>query len=122
MSEGAQALRVEMDEGVGLTDAQIAELRGNGYVVVPGAFDRAEMGRTILVSIDDADEANGCLEFAPGLHRQGLIGEMWAPLGEDDPRVRYHVCPTRRGDAVFFDSFAPHRSGPNRSDGHHAHS
>jgi 2-aminoethylphosphonate dioxygenase len=72
---------------------------------------------TALVAIDEATEANGCLELAAGHHTRGLIGPEWAPLSEQDLRgVEFISCPTRPGDAVFFDSFVPHRSGPNLSD------
>ena len=71
---------------------------------------------TALVAIDDATEANGCLELAAGHHTRGLIGPEWAPLSEQDLRgVDFRPCPTAPGDTVFFDSFVPHRSGPNLS-------
>jgi hypothetical protein len=72
---------------------------------------------TALVAIDDATTANGCLELAAGHHTRGLIGREWAPLADQDLRgVEFTSCPTAPGDAVFFDSFVPHRSGPNLSD------
>ena len=49
--------------------------------------------------------------MAGGYHDKGLIGEQWKPLEED--ALDYESIPTSPGDAVFFDSFAPHRSGPN---------
>ena len=67
---------------------------------------------TMLVSIDDATRENGCLELAPGLHRQGLLDGHWKPL-EENGDIEYVSCPTNRGDGVFFDSFAPHRSCRN---------
>jgi hypothetical protein len=71
---------------------------------------------TVLVAIDDATEANGCLELAAGHHTRGLIGREWAPLSAEDLRgVEFTAYPTAPGDAVFFDSFVPHRSGPNLS-------
>lgn len=72
---------------------------------------------TALVAIDDATEANGCLELAAGHHTRGLIGQEWKPLTNDDLLgVDFVPYPTAPGDAVFFDSFVPHRSGPNLSD------
>ncbi|MFI5007860.1 MAG: phytanoyl-CoA dioxygenase family protein [Solirubrobacterales bacterium] len=72
---------------------------------------------TALVAIDDATEANGCLELAAGHHTRGLIGPEWAPLSEQALQgVEFVPYPTRPGDTVFFDSFVPHRSGPNLSD------
>ncbi|MCP5151272.1 MAG: phytanoyl-CoA dioxygenase family protein [Ectothiorhodospiraceae bacterium] len=70
---------------------------------------------TALVTIDDTTPENGCLELAAGRHREGLLGEMWKPLPEDGS-IEYVACPTRSGDVVFFDSYAPHRSAPNATD------
>ena len=73
---------------------------------------------TALVSIDAATEENGCLELVAGLHFDGLIGEEWKPMTEDDLAGKALVsCPTAPGDVVFFDSFCPHGSGPNMTDG-----
>ncbi len=74
----------------------------------------ASLHITALVSIDASTVENGCLELAPGHHNSGLIGESWKPLPEDE--LEYTICPTQPGDAVFFDSFIPHRSGPNLTD------
>ncbi|MCI0582866.1 MAG: phytanoyl-CoA dioxygenase family protein [Chloroflexi bacterium] len=72
---------------------------------------------TALVAIDEATEANGCLELAAGHHTRGLIGPEWAPLAEAALQgVDFVPYPTAPGDTVFFDSFVPHRSGPNLSD------
>lgn len=72
---------------------------------------------TALVSIDDATVENGCLELAAGQHRRGLVGAEWKPLGEAETAgMRFEICPTQPGDAVFFDSYVPHRSAPNGTD------
>jgi hypothetical protein len=69
---------------------------------------------TALISIDDATVENGCLEVVPGRHKERMIGAEWRPLEEAElPRSQYRPLPTRRGDVVFFDSYAPHASGPN---------
>lgn len=75
----------------------------------------ADLHITLLISIDPASAENGCLEIAPGQHRRGLLGEMWKPLEDPMPGVDYVSVPTEPGDAVFFDSFIPHRSHPNRT-------
>lgn len=73
---------------------------------------------TALVSIDAATEENGCLELVAGLHTHGLIGEEWKPMTEEDLTGKPLIsCPTNPGDVVFFDSFCPHGSGPNMTDG-----
>lgn len=72
---------------------------------------------TAMIAIDETNEANGSLEMIPGLHRQGLLGEQWAPLEDEHTGHRpYQAVHCQPGDAVFFDSFAPHRSSPNRTD------
>jgi hypothetical protein len=77
----------------------------------------ASLFLTALVAIDEATPANGCLELAAGHHTRGLIGREWAPLSEAELRgVEFHPCPAAPGDAVFFDSFVPHRSAPNLTD------
>lgn len=72
---------------------------------------------TALVSIDAATIENGCLEVAAGWHDKGLVGDEWTPLGEGETAgMVFEPYPTQPGDAMFFDSFAPHRSGPNLTD------
>jgi hypothetical protein len=71
----------------------------------------AKLFITALVTIDDCTPENGCLEMATYAHERKMIGEMWKPLEED--ALPYKKLPTRPGDTVFFDSFVPHRSGPN---------
>ena len=85
--------------------------------VQAGWSDYAELHITAMVAIDATNELNGSLELLPGHHRAGLLGKMWAPLTDaetaDGGYLPVHCQP---GDAVFFDSYAPHRSGPNSSD------
>ena len=72
---------------------------------------------TALVSIDEATEENGCLEMAAGHHKKGLVGREWTPLTDANMTdIRFVAYPTKPGDVVFFDSFVPHRSGPNLTD------
>lgn len=69
---------------------------------------------TALVSIDEATGENGCLELVAGHHTRGLVGKEWTPLTERDMQgMRFVPYPAEPGDAIFFDSFVPHRSGPN---------
>ena len=73
---------------------------------------------TALITIDRSTRENGCLELASGFHEHGLIGKEWEPLSEDQfAGANYIAVEAAPGDAVFFDSFAPHRSGPNNTDG-----
>jgi ectoine hydroxylase-related dioxygenase (phytanoyl-CoA dioxygenase family) len=91
---------------------------GDGFKAhqdVQAGWDRyAKLHITALVSIDATTIENGCLEMSAGQHKQGLIGEQWQPL--DENALSYVSIPTEPGDAVFFDSFAPHRSEPNLTD------
>jgi 2-aminoethylphosphonate dioxygenase len=69
---------------------------------------------TAMVSIDPSTQQNGCLELAAGRHKEGLLGEEWRPL--EDGALSLDKVPTEPGDVMFFDSFVPHASGPNRTD------
>jgi ectoine hydroxylase-related dioxygenase (phytanoyl-CoA dioxygenase family) len=72
---------------------------------------------TCLVSVDDATEENGCLEFAPGNHRdlltQGNDGCI-APNIAD--ALAWRRVPAAAGSLVWFDGLIPHRSGDNRGE------
>ena len=69
-----------------------------------------------LVSIDEATVENGCLQLVAGHHQRGLF-KSWEPLSEDDMAgMDFVQCPTKPGDVVFFDCFAPHASEPNMTD------
>lgn len=70
---------------------------------------------SVLVCIDRATEANGCLKVVPGFHRKGLFRE-WEPLSQAEMDcMTFLSCETEPGDLVFFDSYAPHGSEPNMS-------
>ena len=68
---------------------------------------------TALVSVDPSTIANGCLELVAGRHREGMMGEEWAPLDEDG--LGLQPVETAPGDVIFFDSFVPHASKPNHT-------
>ena len=69
---------------------------------------------TAMVSMDAATVENGCLDIAPGRHREGMIGPEWEPLPEDG--LDLQPVTTAPGDVIFFDSFLPHASKPNFTD------
>lgn len=84
--------------------------------VQAGWDDYADLHITAMIAIDETNQENGSLEMIPGLHRQGILGEKWAPLTDDDTgHAEYVPVHCQPGDAVFFDSYAPHRSAPNRT-------
>ncbi len=85
--------------------------------VQAGWDDYASLYITAMVSIDETTAANGCLEIGAWNHRAEMIGDLWRPLtGAQLDGIEFVPCPTKPGDVVFFDSFVPHRSAPNRSD------
>jgi len=72
---------------------------------------------TSLVTIDRTTVENGCLEMARNFHRHDLIGDEWTPLTDENlAGVEFEKIEAEPGDAVFFDSFIPHQSAPNRTD------
>lgn len=85
--------------------------------VQAGWDDYAAIHITAMVALDETNEENGSLEMIAGMHRRGILGTKWAPLNDSDTgSVPYQAVHCQPGDAVFFDSFAPHRSEPNRTD------
>jgi len=71
---------------------------------------------TVAVAIDACTPENGCLEIARGHQRPGL-GRTWQPLSEQElAGIVFEPIPAAPGDLVFLDSYAPHRSFPNRSE------
>ena len=84
--------------------------------VQAGWDDYADLHVTAMIAIDETNEANGSLEMIAGMHKRGVLGSMWAPLTDEDTGdADYVAVHCQPGDAVFFDSFAPHRSQPNRT-------
>ena len=84
---------------------------------VQAGWDKyASVHITAMIAIDETNEANGSLEMIAGMHKQGVLGEMWAPLTQSDTaKVPYEAVHCQPGDAVFFDSYTPHRSIPNNT-------
>jgi 2-aminoethylphosphonate dioxygenase len=81
-----------------------------------GWWNYAPLLITALVTIDEQTIENGCLEMAAGHHKKGMVGREWAPLGEAEMAdMNFVPYPTRPGDVMYFDSFAPHQSQPNRT-------
>jgi hypothetical protein len=74
---------------------------------------------TVVVAIDGADAANGCIQLYPGAHARGCLSERDG---------NFHILPDatvagftplslelQPGDAAIFGAFMPHRSDTNRS-------
>jgi hypothetical protein len=94
---------------------------GSGFAAHQDAPAFASFGQhyhiTMLVSVDASTVDNGCLEMVHGHHDRTLLPQN--ATSEIDPdvaaRLSWTPLPTRPGDLVFFDSYVPHRSQPNRS-------
>lgn len=92
--------------------------RGGGFEahqdVQAGWAKYGSLHLTAAVTVDRAVLENGCLEVAPHLGDQELIGREWEPLTDEQlAGVEFVPVETEPGDAIFFDSFLPHRSAPN---------
>lgn len=78
-----------------------------------------------LIYIDEATEANGCLEVARGRHKEGLLPDHAVQVGlmtdshclsdPIDPSQIVKV-PGPPGTMILFSAFTPHASAPNLSD------
>jgi len=103
-----EKINMKMPGGDGFKPHQDAQAGWNRY---------SSFYITALVSVDPATLENGCLEMARGWHDKGLVGDEWRPLDETGMEgMTFEPCPTAPGDAVFFDSYAPHQSAPNLTD------
>ena len=79
-----------------------------------GWYDYAKFYLTVMVSIDKSTIQNGCIEFAYGHNKSGLIGKLWEPLSDEDMKnMKFIPIVTKPGDAIFFDCYAPHKSEQN---------
>jgi hypothetical protein len=72
---------------------------------------------SVMVPLDPATEASGCLWFAPG-HDQGRMPTDHRGRIEESHAATLDWRPVeaRPGDIVVFDSYAPHRSDTNTTD------
>jgi len=82
---------------------------------------------SVLVCIDEATIANGCLEIGEWTdpnpsnntthHRPGMLSEAWKEIPpEICEQLKWRHLPTKPGDVIFFDSYVPHRSAPNHTE------
>ncbi|MEE2746419.1 MAG: phytanoyl-CoA dioxygenase family protein [Pseudomonadota bacterium] len=68
-----------------------------------------------MVCIDEATEENGCLKLANN-RKNNLIGSIWEPLKDSElANLTFRSQPTRPGDIIYFDSYVPHYSEPNKT-------
>ena len=78
-----------------------------------------------LIYIDEATEANGCLEVARGWHNKGLLPDHAVQVGvmtdshclsEPIDPAQVVKVPGPPGTMILFSAFTPHASAPNLSD------
>jgi ectoine hydroxylase-related dioxygenase (phytanoyl-CoA dioxygenase family) len=72
---------------------------------------------SVLISVEKSTKLNGCLDFDfSGKNCFKLAGEMWKPLKINQlNKPKFKTLQLNVGDVVFFNSYVPHRSGPNLS-------
>src|SRR5690606_24826976 len=88
-------------------------------------IDPIDAGVTFWLPLDKVDEANGCVRYIPGSHRQGMRphGESkqfgfslgLLDFGDADRRDEVPV-PVDAGDMIAHAGLTVHRADPNRSD------
>ena len=80
------------------------------------AYRFVDVHVSAMVAIDDATEANGCLEVVSGAHdRLWPTDEAGCLRADVVDALAWAPVPVRAGDTLWFHSRTPHRSGPNRS-------
>jgi hypothetical protein len=72
---------------------------------------------TLMLGADATTPENGCLEIVDGFDRTETLPQAEDGTLREDvvAKLDWHALPTEPGDVVLFDSYVPHRSGPNRS-------
>ena len=72
---------------------------------------------TLMLGADATTPENGCLELVDGFDRPETLPQADDGTLREDvvARLAWHPLPTEPGDVVLFDSYVPHRSGPNRT-------
>ena len=91
---------------------------GAGYAAHQDApaYRFVDVHVSCMVAIDDAGEANGCLEVVSGAHdRLWPTDDAGCIRADVVDSMVWEPVPVRAGDALWFHSRTPHRSGPNSS-------
>ena len=80
--------------------------------------DLAKRHISVMVAIDKATPDNGPLQVTPGRHREGIIpNEAGVVLPDIEAKMKFIPVLANPGDIVLFDSYLPHRSDANMSNG-----
>ncbi len=94
---------------------------GQGFTEHQDAPAFASFGQryhiTLMVGVDATTPENGCLEMVDGHADREILPQAADGTLRSDvvSRLEWRPLPTEPGDVVLFDSYVPHRSGPNRS-------
>ena len=91
---------------------------GAGYAAHQDApaYRFVDVHVSCMVAIDGASQANGCLEVVSAAHhRLWLTDDAGCIRADVVESMVWEPVPVRAGDALWFHSRTPHRSGPNSS-------
>lgn len=92
---------------------------GGGYAAHQDApaYEFVDFHITCLISVDTATPESGCLYFAEGRHKEGVIAldEKGCVTPETAETMSWIEVPTDPGDILLFGSYIPHKSPPNCS-------
>eukprot|EP00468_Gymnochlora_sp_CCMP2014_P003933 CAMPEP_0167761546 /NCGR_PEP_ID=MMETSP0110_2-20121227/12236_1 /TAXON_ID=629695 /ORGANISM="Gymnochlora sp., Strain CCMP2014" /LENGTH=485 /DNA_ID=CAMNT_0007648249 /DNA_START=73 /DNA_END=1530 /DNA_ORIENTATION=- len=96
---------------------------GGGFLIHQDATayateDLASRHVSVMVAIDAATKENGCLEVAAGRHKEGIFDhEKGVMTSQIEDSMKFTDILVEPGDVVLFDSYLPHRSQGNKTDG-----
>ncbi|GGA93290.1 phytanoyl-CoA dioxygenase family protein [Puia dinghuensis] len=94
---------------------------GNGFAPHQDAPAFSIFGQkyhiNVMICIDNSTVSNGCIEFAPGRHKEGVLpqetnGDLRSDIVNS---LDWVLVECNAGDILIFDSFIPHKSGANNS-------
>jgi Phytanoyl-CoA dioxygenase (PhyH) len=93
---------------------------GGGYAAHQDApaYEFVKSHITCSIAVDAATPENGCLFFAAGRHREGLLhlDQNGCIAPDFAGTLNWVPVPMQPGDALFFSSYAPHKSPPNATE------
>ncbi|GAB5353924.1 hypothetical protein AAMO2058_000075800 [Amorphochlora amoebiformis] len=80
--------------------------------------DLAKRHVSVMVAIDASTKENGCLQVAAGRHNEGVFGhENGVMYGSIESKMHFTDVLVQPGDIVLFDSYLPHKSDGNATNG-----
>ena len=75
------------------------------------AYPNSKNNITCMINLCNTNLKNGCLEFSPMKNKFIIENNNGIILNPE--KLEWINCPTNFGDIVLFNSYIPHRSGPN---------